>query len=97
MLTTSTLPHGEIPFVQGIKPNSSQKERQQAVVWLAQDVYIGQLAQIRNPTDQLKMAALWRDMTKHLGNTEGLVRIHDLMISELGIESPSAVRVRFQR
>lgn len=86
MLTARTLPHGKVSHVQGIRPNSSQKERQQAVVWLAQDVYTGQLAQIRNPTDQLKMAVLWRDVTKHLGDMEGLARIHNLVKSELGIE-----------
>ena len=71
-----------------IGPNYSQKERQQAVVWLAQDAYIGLLGEVQDLADQLKLVTIWRDITKCLGNVDGVARIHDLLLGELGEEGP---------
>lgn len=61
---------------------------QQAVVWMAQDVYAGLLRQVRALADQLKMVAVWRDITSELGDAAGVVRIHDLLISTIGENGP---------
>lgn len=61
---------------------------QQAVVWMAQDVYAELLGHIRTLEDQLKIVAVWRDITSDLGDAAGVVRIHDLLITTIGENGP---------
>lgn len=55
---------------------------------MAQDVYAGLLCQVRVLTDQLRIVAVWREVTSELGDTAGVVRIHDLLISNIGEKGP---------
>lgn len=69
-------------------PTFSQKEQQQAVVWMAQDVYTALLKQSVNLMDQLEIVAVWRDITSDIGDDRGVASIHDFLIKALGEEGP---------
>lgn len=58
------------------------------MVWMAQDVYAGLLCQVRVLADQLRMVAVWRQITSGRGDTAGVMRIHDLLISNIGDNGP---------
>ncbi|KAL8854260.1 MAG: hypothetical protein Q9221_000974 [Calogaya cf. arnoldii] len=68
------------------KPGAAEKERQQAVVWLAQDVYKGRfLMDVEGRlSDQLKVVARFRDLAMILEGMEGMERIHEMLVAELG-------------
>lgn len=55
---------------------------------MAQDVYAGLLCQVHELADQLKMVAVWRDITSELGDTAGVMKIHDLLITAFGENGP---------
>lgn len=55
---------------------------------MAQDVYAGLLRHVRTLIDQLKMVAVWRDMTSDLGDAAGVARIHDSLIVAFGEKGP---------
>ena len=55
---------------------------------MAQDVYGGLLRQVRALADQLKMVAVWRDITCELNDAAGVARIHDLLVSAIGQNGP---------
>lgn len=83
------LPDDALSYVRAPPDGSSPKARQQAVVWMAQDVYAWLLRQVRILADQLKMVAVWRDITRNLGDSDGGVRIHDILITAIGKNGPS--------
>ncbi|KAL8659732.1 MAG: hypothetical protein Q9226_000288 [Calogaya cf. arnoldii] len=68
------------------KPGASEKEKQQAVVWLAQDVYKGRfLVDVEGRlSDQLKVVAKFRDLAMILEGMEGMEKIHEMLVAELG-------------
>ena len=66
----------------------SQKERQQAVIWLAQDVYGALLLGKHELEDQLKLVTLWRNITKSLGDQKGLATIYQLLTEALEEDDP---------
>ncbi|KAL8674329.1 MAG: hypothetical protein Q9168_001258 [Polycauliona sp. 1 TL-2023] len=68
------------------KPGSSQKERQQAVVWLAQDVYKGRfLVDVEGQlSDQLMVVAKFMDLAMDLEGMEGKQKIHEMLVGEIG-------------
>ncbi|KAL8784704.1 MAG: hypothetical protein Q9213_003800 [Squamulea squamosa] len=68
------------------KPGATEKDRQQAVVWLAQDIYMGGFradAEGRLP-DQLKVVTMLRDLAARLEGEEGMDVIHGILAAELG-------------
>lgn len=78
------LPEGVFSHIQAPVPGQSQRLRQQAVVWLAQDVYVARLRRARGLEEQLKMVELWRDIMFTLGDTEGVGKLHDMLHQVLG-------------
>lgn len=68
------------------KPGASEKEKQQAVVWLAQDVYKGRfLADAQGRlSNQLTVVAKFRDLALTLQGREGMRRIQGMLAAELG-------------
>lgn len=46
------------------------------------------LNRMRGLKDQLQMVVVWRDIAQRMGDGDGVVRIHDLLIEELGEEGP---------
>ncbi|KAL8909794.1 MAG: hypothetical protein Q9171_004884 [Xanthocarpia ochracea] len=68
------------------KPGASEKERQQAVVWLAQDVYLGVFLEDADGrlSDQLKVVGKLRDLAFILKGEEGMNKIHEMVVDELG-------------
>lgn len=55
---------------------------------MAQDVYAILLNRVRGLRDQLQMAVVWRDIAQGMGDVEGVAKIHDLLVVELGEEGP---------
>lgn len=51
---------------------------------MAQDVYAALFDHTLGLEDQLKMVAVWRDITTSLGDAAGVWRIHDLLVAALG-------------
>ena len=88
MRKSNQLPDGTLSNVNPPWNGASQKLRQQAVVWKAQDVYAALLCQTHGLRDQLKMVAVWRDIASDLGDMNGVVRIHDLLIQAIGENGP---------
>ncbi|KAL8855527.1 MAG: hypothetical protein Q9178_007847 [Gyalolechia marmorata] len=68
------------------KPGASEKERQQAVVWLAQDVYLGVFLEDAEGrlSDQLKVVGKLRDLALNMKGEEGMNKIHEMVVDELG-------------
>lgn len=83
------LPPGVSSSVKAPTAGCGEKARQQAVVWLAQDVYAALLGD-DEPTlrSQLKLVTMWRDIVGSLNDDEGVAKIHDLLIDALGQEGP---------
>lgn len=75
-----------------IAPNqdSGQKVRQQAVVWLAQDVYSAYSNGVQTLDDQLHLVRIWRDLLLHFDDHEGVRKIEALLVQALGKD---AVRI----
>ncbi|KAL9026943.1 MAG: hypothetical protein Q9196_004461 [Gyalolechia fulgens] len=83
-LWTGLLPRGVESDVAAPIPGASQKDRQQAVVWLGQDVYAGLLAKSEGRVaDRLRMTELWQDVVRHLNDEDAANRMHDLLLREL--------------
>lgn len=55
---------------------------------MAQDVYAALLNLVRGLNDQLQMVVVWRDIAQGMGDGDGVMRIHDLLVEELGEEGP---------
>ncbi|MCJ1467666.1 hypothetical protein MMC07_006291 [Pseudocyphellaria aurata] len=87
-LWNDMLPDDALSYVGPPPDGSSEKARQQAVVWMAQDVYAGLLRHVHELADQLKMVAVWRDIVTGLGDTAGVEKIHDLLITAFGENGP---------
>lgn len=60
---------------------------------MAQDVYAGLLRHVRTLVDQLKMVAVWRDITSGLGDAAGVARIHDSLIVAIGENGPFMLNI----
>lgn len=82
------LPPGALTDVTLPAPGLDQKSRQQAVVWMAQDVYAALLDLVRGLKDQLQMVVVWRDIAQGMDDGDGVMKIHDLLVEELGEEGP---------
>ncbi len=65
-----------------------QRERQQAVIWMAQDAFKAVLGRVKGLRDQLQMVVVWRDISQGLDDTEGVIKIHDLLVEAIGQEGP---------
>lgn len=87
-LWSDMLPDDALSYVRAPPDGSSQKARQQAVVWMAQDVYAALLRQVRALADQLKMVTVWRDIMHNLGDADGIKKIHDILITAIGENGP---------
>lgn len=61
-----------------------QKERQQAVVWLAQDVYKALYEKLETTDDQLELVRLWRDILAYLNDLEGVRKVENLLAGVWG-------------
>ncbi|KAL9606544.1 MAG: hypothetical protein Q9179_000269 [Wetmoreana sp. 5 TL-2023] len=85
VLTTTYVPQDVLTTAQKPEVGATQKQRQQAIVWLAQDVYAAFLAKAgeRFP-EQLKIVKTWKDLARHLDDVEGMNKIHELVVAELG-------------
>ncbi|KAL8921923.1 MAG: hypothetical protein Q9172_003772 [Xanthocarpia lactea] len=79
-------PESVATTVEQPKPGASEKERQQAVVWLAQDVYLGVFLEDAEGrlSDQLKVVGKLRDLALILKGEEGMNKIHEMAVDELG-------------
>ena len=84
----SQLPPGISSDITAPTAGCSEKARQQAVVWLAQDVYAGLMGEEQTLQSQLAWVTVWRDIVGSLEDEEGVARIHDLLIGALGQEGP---------
>lgn len=82
------LPPGALTNITLPAPGLDQKSRQQAVVWMAQDVYVALLNLVRGLKDQLQMVVVWRDIAHGMDDGDGVMKIHDLLVEELGEEGP---------
>lgn len=82
------LPPGALTNITLPAPGLDQKSRQQAVVWMAQDVYAALLNLVRGLKDQLQMVVVWRDIAQGMDDADGVMKIHDLLVEELGEEGP---------
>lgn len=84
----SQLPPGVSSDVTAPTAGCGEKARQQAVVWLAQDVYAGVMGAEQTLQSQLAWVTVWRDILGSLEDDEGVARIHDLLIGALGQRGP---------
>lgn len=55
---------------------------------MAQDVYAALLNLVRGLKDQLQMVVVWRDIAHGMNDGDGVMKIHDLLVEELGEEGP---------
>lgn len=55
---------------------------------MAQDVYAALLNLVRGLKDQLQMVFVWRDIAQGMDDGDGVMKIHDLLVEELGEEGP---------
>lgn len=55
---------------------------------MAQDVYAALLNLVRGLKDQLQMVVVWRDIARGMDDGDGVMKIHDLLVEELGEEGP---------
>ena len=65
-----------------------QRERQQAVVWLAQDVYKAHYDKLETIDDQLELVRLWRDILAHFDDLEGVRKVENLLAGVWGEDAP---------
>lgn len=82
------LPEGASSDVVAPHPHSDRKQRQQAVVWLAQDVYGAYLDRVQDAEDHLHMVRLWRDLTVFLNDWPGHTKMQELLIEACGKMGP---------
>lgn len=85
---SNQLPDGVSTNVQPPYIGATQRVRQQVVNHLAQEVYMALLDRVHGLRDQLKMVTMWRDIVTDLGDTAGVVKIHDLLIKAIGENGP---------
>ncbi|KAL9590050.1 MAG: hypothetical protein Q9203_001154 [Teloschistes exilis] len=79
------LPEGIETTIQPPVPGATQKDRQQAVIWLALDVFSAHIAKADGEfAMQCKIVRTWREICNLLDDTEGMNKIHELMVGELG-------------
>ncbi|KAL8952430.1 MAG: hypothetical protein Q9222_001665 [Ikaeria aurantiellina] len=84
------LPAGVTTTVKPPYVGASSLERRQAVVWLGQEVYIALVDRAEDEfKDYLRIVTLWRDLTRDLGNEDGVNKIHTFLMDELGEVGPS--------
>ncbi|KAL9586780.1 MAG: hypothetical protein Q9212_000666 [Teloschistes hypoglaucus] len=84
---SSLLPNGTPTQIKAPVRGGTQKDRQQAIVWLAQDAVAAFMALAEGSLDmQCKIVRTWIDFCKTLEDTEGVNKIHELMVGELGEE-----------
>ena len=69
-------------------PYFDQKQRQQAVVWLAQDVHGAYLERMHNLDDQIHVVRLWRDLAAFLNDWPGHTKIQRLLVEAWGERGP---------
>ena len=80
------LPSGTTTNILKPKPGASQQERQQAVVWLGQDVYTGFLALAEGRrVDGLTIVKMWRDVIRSLNDQDAMDKIQAILISQVGV------------
>ncbi|MCJ1253076.1 hypothetical protein MMC24_000883 [Lignoscripta atroalba] len=84
----SLLPAGGISKIKRPWAGHGEKARQQAVVWMAQDTYSALLERTNTFVQQLQLVALWRDISRGLGDAPGVAKIHDLLVEEIGEGGP---------
>ncbi|KAI4246528.1 MAG: hypothetical protein L6R40_001891 [Gallowayella cf. fulva] len=72
--------------IQQPKPGASQKDRQQAITWFAQDVFKGRFLQdAEGPLSaQIRYLTQFRDLAITLEGEEGVKKIHNILLPELG-------------
>jgi hypothetical protein len=78
------LPEGAASDVVAPHPHFDQKQRQQAVVWLAQDVYAARLEKVHDGDDHLRMLKLWRDLIVFLNDWPGHTKMQELLVEAWG-------------
>lgn len=78
------LPEGATSDVVAPHAHFDQKQQQQVVVWLAQDVYGAYMERAQNVDDQLKMVKLWRDLVVFLSDWRGHARMQQLVAEAWG-------------
>lgn len=72
-------------------PHFDQKQRQQAVVWLAQDVYGAHCERLQDGEDYLRMVKLWRDLIVFLNDWPGHTKMQELLVEQWGRNGPEMV------
>ncbi|KAL8717356.1 MAG: hypothetical protein Q9225_005390 [Loekoesia sp. 1 TL-2023] len=83
------LPDGVATNISAPRPGASQQERQQAVVWLGQDVYAGLLAKAEGRfLDRLRIVKVLRGVARYLNDEDAVGKIHELLVAELGEDGP---------
>ena len=70
------------------QPEHTSLQRQQAVIWQAQKTYGALLNMADSLEQQLRLVTVWKNMLQALGDVEGLARMRDLLVRELGEEGP---------
>ena len=55
---------------------------------MAQDTYSALLERTNTFVQQLQLVALWRDISRGLGDAPGVAKIHDLLVEEIGEGGP---------
>lgn len=78
------LPSGHTTRIARPEPGCDVKSRQQAVVWIAQDVYSALTSDVQICMQQLHIASVCRNITSSLGNFDGVRGIHELVKGQLG-------------
>ncbi|KAL8679805.1 MAG: hypothetical protein Q9186_003921 [Xanthomendoza sp. 1 TL-2023] len=76
------------------KPGASEKDRRQAIIWLAQDVYEAAYPDVVEAPlrEQLRVVTIFRNLAVHLEGEEGKKTIHDILMPELGEEGLALLR-----
>lgn len=72
-------------------PHFDQKQNQQAVVWLAQDVYEAHYERLQDGKDHLRMVKLWRDLIVFLNDWPGHTKMQELLVEAWGRNGPQMV------
>ncbi|KAL8872190.1 MAG: hypothetical protein Q9174_002133, partial [Haloplaca sp. 1 TL-2023] len=84
-LLSSLLPKDQSTLVQQPVVGASEKERQQAVVWLGQDVFGSLIAKAQDRlVDNVKIVRLFREIATQLRDNGSEQRINQIMVAELG-------------
>ncbi|KAL8826227.1 MAG: hypothetical protein Q9191_003938 [Dirinaria sp. TL-2023a] len=83
-LWRNLLPQGFTSNVLAPSQDFGQKQRQQAVVWMAQDVYKALYGRVQTVDDQLQLVKLWRDILIYLDTWESVRKVEMLLAGAWG-------------